>query len=122
MTLNASHAEFSRTGTDPLRRAPRPEPGATQPLTRSEVLRRILSLSVPVTVSVAERDISIESLLQITVGTILEFEVPFDSDLTLYVADQPIGKGHAVKVGENFGLRITQIDTVQQRVRALHDG
>ncbi len=82
-------------------------------------LRRILQLSVPVTTVLAERLMSVESVVAITVGTIIEFDVPFDSDLALRVSDRPIGAGQAVKVGENFGLRITQIGTVQDRIDAL---
>jgi len=54
-----------------------------------------------------------------TVGTIVEFEVPFDTELALQVADRTIGRGQAVKVGENFGLRITNIASVPTRIDAL---
>jgi flagellar motor switch/type III secretory pathway protein FliN len=54
-----------------------------------------------------------------TVGTIVEFEVPFDSELALQVANRTIGRGQAVKVGENFGLRITSIEPVPKRIDAL---
>jgi flagellar motor switch/type III secretory pathway protein FliN len=65
---------------------------------------------------------AVEMILSIRVGTILEFDVPFDAELTLCVANQPIGSGHAVKVGENFGLRIVNIDTVKDRIEALGNG
>jgi len=82
-------------------------------------LRRILGLEVPVTVTLAERLMSVQSILDIRVGTIIEFDVPFDAELTLHVANQPAGKGHAVKSGENFGLRIQRIETVERRIEAL---
>jgi flagellar motor switch/type III secretory pathway protein FliN len=62
---------------------------------------------------------TLESILSVTVGTILEFDVPFDGELTLHVANRSIGKGQAVKVGEKFGLRITRIHPVQARIGAL---
>ena len=82
-------------------------------------LARLLGISVPVSVVLAQRHLSVEAILGINVGTILEFDVPSDSDLTLYAANQPIGKGAAVKVGENFGLRLTKIDTVRDRIDAM---
>lgn len=82
-------------------------------------LHRALRLEVPVTAVLAERDLTIEAILAISVGTIIEFEVPFDSDLTLRVANQSIGTGQAVKIGENFGLRISQVDPVRERIDAL---
>lgn len=82
-------------------------------------LRRILGLSLPVTVTLAERDMAVEMILAIRVGTILEFDVLFDAELTLCVSNRSIGQGHAVKVGENFGLRVTTIETVEDRIEAL---
>jgi flagellar motor switch protein FliN/FliY len=80
---------------------------------------RILGLSVPVTATLAERDMTIESIMGISVGTIVEFDVPVDAELTLSVANHAIGKGQAVKTGENFGLRITQIDNLEHRIGAM---
>ena len=34
----------------------------------------------------------------------------------------PVGRGTAMKVGENFGVRITEIGTPEQRVAALGEG
>ena len=82
-------------------------------------IRRILGLSVPVTVALAERDMPIKSILSLTVGSIIEFSIPFDADLTLRVANQPIGRGQAVKVGENFGVRMTAINDLHERIEAL---
>jgi len=62
---------------------------------------------------------AIESIMGISVGTIVEFDVSVEAELTLYVANRPIGKGQTVKTGENFGVRITQIDTVEHRIDAL---
>ena len=89
------------------------------PVSRQRDIQRILGLSVPVTVVLAERDMQIESVLDITVGTIIEFDVAFDAELTLQVGNRRIGTGQGVKVGENFGLRISAVGTVQERIDAL---
>jgi len=86
---------------------------------RDAGVARILGLSVPVTATLAERDMTIESIMGISVGTIVEFDVPVDAELTLSVANRAIGKGQAVKTGENFGLRITRIDNVEHRIGAM---
>ena len=85
-------------------------------------IERILGLNVPVSVTLADRDMAVESLLAIRVGTIIEFDVLFDSELTLHVADQPIAKGHAVKIGENFGLRVNRVNGIQDRIEAMGAG
>lgn len=95
-------------------------PGTTNPTPPPKAnIERILSINVPLAVMLAQQDLPIESILDIKVGTIVEFDVPFDLDLTLEVANQPIAKGQAVKVGENFGLRIAQIGSVKDRIDAL---
>ena len=85
-------------------------------------IERILGLTVPVSVTLAERDLTIESILDVKVGTIIEFDVPFDADLVLNAANHPIGTGQAVKVGENFGLRVTKLADVHGRIEAMGEG
>ena len=92
---------------------------AVKPSIRKPEMRRILGLSVPVSVVLAQRHMPIEAILEMTAGTIVEFDVPFDSELTLEVANRPIGRGQAVKTGENFGLRIAEIGTVHERIGAM---
>lgn len=84
-----------------------------------DALHRALQLEVPVTAVLAERNLTIEAILAISVGTIIEFEVPCDSDLILRVANRSIGAGQAVKIGENFGIRIGIIEPVRERIDAL---
>ena len=82
-------------------------------------LQRILSLAVPVMVDLAEQDMPVRKVLEFKPGSIIEFEQPFDADLALVVANRRIGMGQAVKVGENFGLRITQIGDIDETIQAL---
>ena len=82
-------------------------------------LRRILSMGVPVIVKLAERDMPTSGVLEFTAGTILEFERAADAELDLLINNKAIGKGQAVKVGENFGLRITLIGDVKDTIHAL---
>lgn len=85
-------------------------------------LRRILGLRVPVSVRLAERQMNVESILEIGVGTIIEFDIPVESELTLLVSSHVIGKGHAVKCGENFGLNVSHVGSVHDRIDAMGGG
>ena len=115
--------EAVQTSTSPPRRAVKAAPVRHTPPAagseRRQELRRILHLSVPLIVTLAERDMSVESIVRTTVGSIIEFDQAFDAELVLSAANCPIGKGQAVKVGENFGLRINHIGTVEERIDAL---
>jgi len=118
-TSQASIEMTSGTGSMPGRSVSGLLAAARRPSPPEQEIRRILGLSVPVTVVLAERCMTVKSIVAITVGTIIEFNVPFDADLMLHVANHPIGRGQAVKVGENFGLRITVIEDVHERIEAM---
>ena len=82
-------------------------------------LERILRLQVPVIVKLAERKLLLSEVMRLGTGAIVEFFKSSDEPLQLLVNNKPIGVGETVKVGENFGLRITQIGDVKQIIASL---
>ena len=82
-------------------------------------LQRVLRIQVPIIVQLAEREMPLSSILNMNIGSIIEFEKPFDAPLELRINNKCIGIGQAVKVGENFGLRVTRVGSVQHRIKAL---
>jgi flagellar motor switch protein FliN/FliY len=85
-------------------------------------LSRILRLEVPVIVRLAERRLLLSEVMRLGTGAIIEFFKSSEEPLELLVNNKPIGVGETVKVGENFGLRITQIGDVKQIIAALGGG
>ena len=96
-----------------------PAGGAASATPVSCELQRILKLEVPVIVQLADREMTMEEILDLNVGSIIEFDKRFDAELELIVTNRQIGLGHAVKVGENFGLRITRIGSIYNTIKAL---
>jgi flagellar motor switch protein FliN len=82
-------------------------------------LKRILRLQVPMIVKLAERRLTLTEVLRLGVGAIIEFSKSSEEPLELLVNNKPIAVGDAVKVGENFGLKITQIGDVRTLIRTL---
>lgn len=82
-------------------------------------VKRILRLQVPLMVVLAERKMPVREILRLSIGSIVEFSKPFDEELELLVNNESIAFGQAVKVGENFGLRITRAADVKKRIGAL---
>jgi len=82
-------------------------------------LRQILSIEVPVIVVLAQRRMPLKEILRLSPGSIVEFDKPFDEELELLVNNCCIAYGLAVKVGENFGLKISRITGLRQRIDAL---
>lgn len=86
---------------------------------QSPELSRILQLKVPVIVKLAERQLAMSEVLRLGVGAIIEFSKSSEEPLDLLINNKPIAVGEAVKVGENFGLRITQVGDVKSIIRSL---
>jgi flagellar motor switch protein FliN/FliY len=82
-------------------------------------LSTILKLHVPVIVQIGRRTTNLEAILALGPGAIIELNKPADAELELLINNKPIGTGLAVKVGENFGLRVESIGSAKERVAAL---
>ncbi len=83
---------------------------------------RILQLDVPIIVRLAEKQMPLGEVLGLTPGAIIELPKPAEAELELLVNNKVIGTGAAVKVGENFGLRVSFIGDVLARIEAIGVG
>ena len=82
-------------------------------------LATILKLSVPVVVHIGRCGMTMDDVLTLGPGAIIELEKSAEDELDLLANNRAIGKGTAVKVGENFGIRITSIGSQRARVEAM---
>jgi len=81
--------------------------------------RSLLRISVPVSVHLASIKQPVSRVLNIGPGTIIQFEKNCEQPLTLCVGSQPLAEGEAVKVGEKFGIKLTQMILPGERFFAL---
>ena len=96
-----------------------PGPAPTRPTPGQDELQRILRLEVPVIVKLAERRLMLSEVMRLGTGAIIEFFKSSEEPLELLINNKVIGVGEMVKVGENFGLRITQIGDLKQVIQSL---
>lgn len=82
-------------------------------------LQSILNLEVPLIVVIAQRDMPVREVMNLAPGAILELPKAASDDLEVMVNNMPIGAGQAVKVGENFGVRVTYVGDLQERIEAM---
>lgn len=82
-------------------------------------LSTILKLEVPVVVRLGERNMCVNDVLALGPGAIIELPKTSEEELDLLVNNKQIGTGSAVKVGENFGLRISYIGDIRERIEAM---
>lgn len=90
-----------------------------QNLVASPTLPQVLCLDLPVVVRLGERLLHIKDFMGLRPGSIIELTKKADVELDLLINNKLIGYGQAVKVGENFGLRITYVGDVRARIEAM---
>lgn len=76
------------------------------------------SLEVPIIVRLGEREMPVREVLNLVPGSIIELPKSADEELDLLVNNRPIGSGTAVKIGENFGIRLTYVGSDIEKARA----
>lgn len=81
--------------------------------------RSILKLEVPVIVQLGERRLTVREVLALVPGSIIEIPKLADDELDLLINNERVGVGAAVKVGENFGIRITAMGTQRELAEAI---
>jgi flagellar motor switch/type III secretory pathway protein FliN len=81
--------------------------------------RSLLKIKVPVVVTLASKRKPVEEILELGLGSILQFDKPCDETLELEIADTPVAVGEAVKVGDKFGLRVTGVVLPDERFKTI---
>ncbi|MEM8738017.1 MAG: FliM/FliN family flagellar motor switch protein [Planctomycetota bacterium] len=81
--------------------------------------KTILNLTVPLIVQIGRRKLPLNEILNLAPGAILELPKSADDQLDLCVNNKTVGTGSAVKVGENFGIRINDINSARDRAQTL---
>jgi flagellar motor switch protein FliN/FliY len=82
-------------------------------------LQRALKIRVPLIVRLAGKRVPISQIVEWIPGSIIEFEKGADEPLDIMTNNTCIGFGTAVKVGENFGVRITSVIDARGKLEAM---
>lgn len=82
-------------------------------------VQTILKLDVPFVVVLSERQMRVSEVRDLVPGTIIELPKGAEEELEIRVNNRPIGTGSAVKIGENFGVRLGYVGSLANRAQAL---
>ncbi len=96
--------------SSPAAAIPQPPKGRQQVKNLNELpsySRSLLKINVPVRVVLAMKKESVQDVVELAAGTIIKFSKSCEEALHLYVGDQQVAEGEAVKVGDKFGFRVT---------------
>jgi flagellar motor switch protein FliN/FliY len=79
----------------------------------------ILKLKVPLIVTVGAQRLALDTVLSFGPGSIVELNKSADEPLEILINNKQVGTGEAIKVGENFGVRINEMLPAEERVAAM---
>ena len=90
--------------------SPPPAANSSTPIDFSNLpsyARSLLKISLPLSVVLASKKENLREVTEIAPGTIIKFDKACDEMLELFVGDQAVAAGEAVKVGDKFGFRVS---------------
>lgn len=82
-------------------------------------LSLLLDIPLQVTVELGRTRMTIDSLLRLTQGSVVELNRVAGEPLDIYVNNKLMARGEAVVVKEKFGVRITDVLSPDKRLENL---
>jgi flagellar motor switch protein FliN/FliY len=82
-------------------------PGGTSP---TEVpLSMLLDLSLPVSIELGRTRMTVQDILRLGRGSVIQLERMAGEPIDIYVGDRRFAEGEVVVINEHFGIRVTRI-------------
>ncbi len=79
----------------------------------------LLDVNLPIAIELGRTKMSISNILALGPGSIVELAKLAGEPVDLLVNQRIVAKGEVVVIDENFGVRITQLLTPEERLKAL---
>lgn len=94
-------------------------PAAAAPEAAPRRLELLLDVPLEVTVEIGRSRMSIQDLLALGPGSVIELDRLAGEPLDILINDRLIAKGEAVVINDKFGIRITDIVSRSERIARL---
>ena len=69
----------------------------------------LLDLSLPVAVEFGRTSMTVQDVLQLGRGSVIQLERLAGEPIDIFVSDRKLAEGEVVVIGEHFGVRITRV-------------
>jgi len=86
---------------------------------KSVNLDMLMDLEMPINIELGRTKQTIKSILQLGQGSIIELDKLSGDPVDVYINDRKFAEGEVVVVDENFGVRITEIVSPVEKIKAL---
>lgn len=86
------------------------QPKSTDSTPTGEVpISMLLDLSLPVSIELGRTSMTVQDILQLGRGSVIQLDRLAGEPIDIYVSDRKFAEGEVVVLGEVFGVRITRI-------------
>ena len=79
----------------------------------------IMDLELPIAIELGRTKMLIRDLVRLGPGSIIELNKHADEPVDLYINEKKFARGEVVVIDENFGVRITEILKIEERLQHL---
>ncbi len=79
----------------------------------------IMDIDLEVKIRIGEKYMLIKDILDLKDGSIIELDKSIEEPMDILVNDKVVAKGVVVVVGGKFGIKITHIETREERIKSL---
>uniref|UniRef100_A0A7V4TJC0 Flagellar motor switch protein FliN n=1 Tax=Candidatus Caldatribacterium saccharofermentans TaxID=1454753 RepID=A0A7V4TJC0_9BACT len=84
-------------------------------------LELLFDVTLPLVVELGRTRLSVREILDLGPGSIIELDKLAGEPVDLYVNDVLFARGEVVVIEENFGIRITEIVSPEERMRSIRE-
>jgi flagellar motor switch protein FliN len=95
------------------------ENGSAKESSRQVDLSLLLDVPLQVTVELGRTRMTIESLLKLTQGSVVELNQIVGEPLNIYVNNRLMARGEAVIMKDKFAMRIVDVISPERRIESL---
>ena len=86
----------------------------------SNLTALLLDIQLPVAIRFGETEMTLEEIVKLGVGSVIELNSGIDQPVELVVNDTPLARGEIVTVDGFYGIRITEITSAGERFKHLN--
>jgi flagellar motor switch protein FliN/FliY len=102
---------------------PTPPSETNSPVTnpnQSQNLAILMDVQLPVSIRFGETEMLLEDIVKLGVGSVIELNSGIDEPVELIVNGKSLARGEVVTVDGFYGVRITEISNVGDRIRSFN--
>lgn len=91
---------------------PATAPAEALPKPRRDIGQMLRKIPVTLTLEVGSAEIALDQLLSLEHGSVIELDALAGAPLVIKVNGTPIGRAEVVVAGENYGLKVVELNDV----------